>query len=133
MEKLGHLHEVDTVLLTTRRRDGRTVNTPVNLAVMDDDTGYFRTWSTSGKARRIRNFPDVRIAPCSWRGRPGGSDQPAQAVLLSGAETSVAKRVIVKRFPVLHGLFVPLTHRLLRYRTVYFKVVPTEEPTPWMA
>jgi PPOX class probable F420-dependent enzyme len=133
MEKLGHLHEIDVVLLTTRGSDGDAANSRVNLVVVDDDTGYFRTWSAAGAVELIRNVPDVRIAPCSWLGRPGGSDQPARAVLVSATEAVVARRAIVKRFPLLQGLLVPLAFRLLRYRTVYFKVVPTEEPTPWMA
>jgi PPOX class probable F420-dependent enzyme len=133
MEKLGHLHQVDVVLLTARGSDGDAANSRVNLVVVDDDTGYFRTSSAARAVELIQNVPDVRIAPCSWRGRPGGSDQPARAVLVGAAEAVVAKRAIARRFPMLQGLVVPLAFRLLRYRTVYFKVAPTEEPTPWMA
>jgi PPOX class probable F420-dependent enzyme len=132
VEKLGHLKGVHQVLLTTRRPDGGTANTPVNLAIVDDDTGYFRTWSTSGNARRIQDFPDVRIAPCNVRGRPGGSDQPCRAVPVSGVEATAARRALSKRFPVLQGLLVPLTHRLLSRTTVHYRVVPMDEPTPWM-
>jgi uncharacterized protein len=48
-----------TVLLTTRKRDGTTVGTPVNIALGSDGRAYFRTWSATGKAKRIRNFPQV--------------------------------------------------------------------------
>ena len=74
METFEHLRRAKTVLLSTRRRDGSTVDTPVNLVVDEDGVAYFRTWSTSGKARRLRNFPGVRVAPCSFTGRPQGSD-----------------------------------------------------------
>ncbi len=131
METFGHLRRADTVLLTTRRRDGSTVDTPVNLAVDEHGLGYFRTWSTSGKALRLRNFPGARVAPCSITGRPQGSDQPAVASLLSGADAESARQLLARRFPVIHGRLVPLAHRLLRRDTVYYRLRPAEEPTPW--
>jgi PPOX class probable F420-dependent enzyme len=131
VETLEHLRRADTVLLSTRRRDGRTVDTPVNLVVDEQGLGYFRTWSTSGKARRLRNFPGVRVAPCSFTGRPQGSDQPAVASLLSGSDVDLARTLLARRFPLIHGRLVPLVHRLRHYDTVYYRLVPAEEPTPW--
>ncbi|HEV2885634.1 MAG TPA: PPOX class F420-dependent oxidoreductase, partial [Jatrophihabitans sp.] len=107
VETFEHLRRADTVLLSTRRRDGSTVATPVNLVVDDQGQGYFRTWSTAGKARRLRNFPGVRVAPCSFLGRPKGSDQPAVATLLSGADIEEARRLLARRFPIIHGRLVP--------------------------
>ncbi len=131
METFEHLRRAHTVLLSTRRRDGSTVDTPVNLVVDEEGKGYFRTWATSGKARRLRNFPGVRVAPCSFTGRPQGSDQPAVASLLSGPDIELARRLLARRFPVLHGRLVPLVHRLMRYETAYYRLRPAEEPTPW--
>jgi PPOX class probable F420-dependent enzyme len=131
METFEHLRRADTVLLSTRRRNGSIVDTPVNLAVDEHGVGYFRTWATSGKAKRLRNFPGVRVAPCSRTGRPQGSDQPAIASLLSGADTERARKLLVQRFPLLHGRLVPLVHRLRHHRTVYYRLVPADEPTPW--
>src|SRR5436305_14827720 len=92
MESFEHLRRTHTVLLSTRRRDGRVVDTPVNLAVDADGTGYFRTWSTAAKAKRMANFPGVRVAPCRPNGRPTGSDQPAFATRLDGADAEYARR-----------------------------------------
>lgn len=131
MENFEHLRRARTVLLSTRRRDGRTVPTPVNLAVDVDGTGYFRTWSTAGKARRLANFPGVRIAPCSVNGRAQGSDQPALASRLSGTDAERARRLLAERFPVLHGRLVPRLDRLRRLDAVYYRLVPADEPTPW--
>ena len=131
METFEHLRRADTVLLSTRRRNGATVDTPVNVAVDEQGHGYFRTWSTSGKARRLRNFPGVRVAPCSFTGRPQGSDQPAVASLLSGSEIELARTLLVRRFPLIHGRLVPLVHRVLHRQTIYYRLVPAEEPTPW--
>jgi PPOX class probable F420-dependent enzyme len=131
MENFEHLRRAKTVLLSTRRKDGRTVHTPVNVALDRDGTGYFRTWSTAGKARRLANFPGVRLAPCSVTGRPQGSDQPALARQLSGPDTDHARRLLAEQFPVLHGVIVPWTHRLQHRHTLYYRLVPADEPTPW--
>ena len=131
MENFEHLRRAGTVLLSTRRRDGRVVHTPVSLAVDADGAGYFRTWATAGKAKRMANFPGVRVAPCSATGRPKGSDQPALAVRLSGADADHARQLLAARFPWLHGRVVPLIHRLTGRQTVYYRLVPAGEPTPW--
>ena len=41
-----------TVLLTTFRRDGTPVGTPVSVAV-EGNRAYFRTWESAGKLKRI--------------------------------------------------------------------------------
>jgi uncharacterized protein len=46
-----------TVLLTTYRRDGTPVGTPVNIAV-EGDHAFVRTWDTAWKFKRIRNTPE---------------------------------------------------------------------------
>jgi PPOX class probable F420-dependent enzyme len=131
MESFEHLRRTKTVLLSTRRRDGRIVDTPVNLAVDTDGMGYFRTWSTAGKAKRLANFPGARVAPCTFRGRPKGSDQPALTTRLTGADADYARQQLAARFPLLQGRLVPLIHRLTRRQTIYYRLTPAEEPTPW--
>jgi uncharacterized protein len=59
------------VLLTTYRRDGAPVGTPVNV-VVEGDHAYFRTWDTAWKLRRIRNNPEVHFAPSTPLGKPTG-------------------------------------------------------------
>jgi len=66
------------VLLTTYRRDGRPVGTPVSIAV-DEDRAFFRTWDTTGKFKRIRNNPEVEVAPHSaWQAHGSGDPRPRQ-------------------------------------------------------
>jgi PPOX class probable F420-dependent enzyme len=50
------------VLLTTYRRNGTGVGTPVHIAVVGD-RAFVRTWDTAWKLKRIRNNPEVEIAP----------------------------------------------------------------------
>jgi uncharacterized protein len=112
-----------TVLLTTRKRDGATVGTPVNIAVGPDGRAYFRTWSATGKAKRMRNFPQVWIAPCTARGKATGPQREATALLLSGPEAAVAASALAAKYPVLQGLLVPAFHRLTKKTTVHYELL----------
>jgi uncharacterized protein len=110
-----------TVLMETRRRDGTWVATPVSL-VMDGTVGYFRTYDAAGKAKRLRNFPEVRVAPSTLRGRPTGPAAEARVRLLHGAEAEHARRLLARRYPVLHGLLVPWAHRLKGWTTLHYEL-----------
>src|SRR5687767_11737197 len=57
------------VLLTTFRRDGTPVRTPVNIAVdADGERAFIRTWDATWKFKHLRNNPQVEIAPSTFRG-----------------------------------------------------------------
>jgi PPOX class probable F420-dependent enzyme len=120
-ESLGTLAEQHDMVLETRRRDGRWVATPVNPSV-DGDHVYFRTWDTSGKAKRLRNFGDVRFAPSTVRGRPTGSWLRGRATMLNGQESDHAARLINRRYPLLQGVAVRLYHRLRRLHTRHYRI-----------
>ena len=117
-----------TVLVTTYRRDGRPVGTPVSLAV-DGDHAYLRSFEQAGKTRRIHRNPRVAVAPSTARGRPTGPAIQATARCLEGAESRRAARLLVGKHPLLHGVLVPLTHRLGRAKTgktVHFQLTPRD-------
>jgi PPOX class probable F420-dependent enzyme len=57
--------------LETFRKNGEGVKTPVWFAE-EDGALYVTTLSTTGKAKRIRNIPRVRIAPCDRSGNIEG-------------------------------------------------------------
>lgn len=115
-----------TVMLTTRKRDGATVGTPVNIALGPDGRAYFRTWSATGKAKRIRNFPQVWIAPCTARGKITGPQRQATAVLLPGPEAGVAARALAGKYPLLQGFLVPAFHRFTKKTTVHYELLPPD-------
>ena len=113
------LHGAKTVLLTTHKRDGTAVSTPVSIA-FDGERAFFRTWHTAWKAKRLANNPRVEVAPCTFRGRPTGSAIRARATLLQGDDARKAADALATRHPVLQGILVPLAHRLMRYRTMHY-------------
>jgi uncharacterized protein len=98
------------ILLTTYRRDGTPVGTPVHIAV-EGDRAYVRTFEPSGKLKRIRNNPEVEIAPSTLRGRPTGEARTARARVLDGQEAAHAAHLLAAKYPLLHGRLIPWYHR----------------------
>jgi PPOX class probable F420-dependent enzyme len=74
------------VSLLTYRKDGRGVRTPVWITPAAVARAYVYTNRTSGKVKRIRNNPCVRIAPCTMRGDLLGEWQEATARLVDNAD-----------------------------------------------
>ena len=118
-----------TVLLTTFRRDGTPVGTPVSI-VVDDNSAFVRSWDTAGKMRRIRNNPEVTIAPSTARGTPTGPALLARARILTGEESSYAGQLLARKYPLFHGVLVPLVHRLRRNTTTHIELA-LQPDTVW--
>ena len=114
-----------TILLTTYRRDGTPVGTPVHVAV-DGDRAFVRTWDTTGKLKRIRNDPSVEICPSTVGGRPTGPVIRARARVLEGEEAAHAGRMLARKYPVLHGFLIPLVHRLRGNETIHIELRPID-------
>jgi PPOX class probable F420-dependent enzyme len=110
-----------TALLTTYKRDGSPVATPVNLAV-EGDHAYFRSYNKAWKTKRIRNNAAVKLAPCSVRGKPRGQALGAHARLLSGDEERHARAVIARRHPLFQRFVIPFGHKISRYQTMHYEV-----------
>jgi PPOX class probable F420-dependent enzyme len=118
-----------TILLKTRKRDGTWVGTPVSIAVQDDHA-YIRTYDKSWKSKRLANFPQVRFAPSTFRGRPSGSEVNAIARLLDGEQASGAASLLARKYPLLHGLLVPISHRVMRTKTLRYELSQLQEAEP---
>jgi uncharacterized protein len=123
MSSLNTLRDTKTVLLTSYKRDGTPVATPVSLA-FDGDRAFFRTWDGAWKTRRLRNNPHVEVAPSTFRGKARGPAVPSRATLLAGTDADVAARALARRHRLLQGIAVPLAHRLMRYRTMHYELHP---------
>lgn len=64
---LGRFSHHEFINLKTYKRSGHSVNTPVWFAHNGREL-FVRTVEDSGKMKRLRNNPFVRIAPCDSRG-----------------------------------------------------------------
>ena len=120
---LAHVRGAKTILLTTYKRDGTPVGTPVSIA-FDGDRAFFRSYDKAWKTRRLRRNPQVELAPCTLRGKPVGPPVTARATLLDGEQANVARGALARRHPILQGILVPLAHRVLRYQTIHYELSP---------
>ncbi|MFF1421029.1 PPOX class F420-dependent oxidoreductase [Streptomyces sp. NPDC058280] len=100
------------VLITTFRRDGREVPTPV-WVIRDGDALGIWTVAASGKVKRIRNRADVLVSACDIRGNPSGEPVPGQAEILDGGQTRHYRSLLGRKYG-LPGRLTLLGSRLRR-------------------
>lgn len=100
------------LLVTTYRKDGRAVPTPV-WVVRDGEALGVWTVAESGKVKRIRNRGDVLVAPCDVRGNREGDDLPAHAEILDAKGTAAVRKLIRRKYGLI-GRMVLLGSRLRR-------------------
>jgi PPOX class probable F420-dependent enzyme len=91
--------------LETFKKNGDSVKTPVWFAADPsaslDSSGakiYAYTIGVSGKVKRIRNNPSVKIAPCDMRGRVLGEWVEARAEIISGEEATRGMQLLNKKY-----------------------------------
>jgi PPOX class probable F420-dependent enzyme len=84
-----------TALLTTYRRDGRPVLTPVSIALAGG-RAYFVTAVDSGKAKRVAHCEEVVLAPCTTSGRPLGPGVAGRSRLVDRASRRHLTRVLLR-------------------------------------
>jgi hypothetical protein len=83
--------------LTTFRKNGAAVATPIWFAEGDGRL-YFMTRNDSWKYKRIRNNPQVKVAPCTVRGKITGPESAGRARVLPKAEWPKAKAVLCRKY-----------------------------------
>ncbi len=88
--------------LSTRKRDGSFVNTPVWFAQERETNNYYvYSLDNSGKVKRIRNFPEMKVGICTYSGKPKGGWFYAIADLVDEPEyTKVAYSVLRKKYGI---------------------------------
>ncbi|MEE4546362.1 PPOX class F420-dependent oxidoreductase [Streptomyces sp. V4-01] len=99
-------------LITTFRRDGREVPTPV-WVIRDGDALGIWTVATSGKVKRIRNRADVLVSSCDIRGNASGEPVPGTAEILSVAQTRHYRGLLGRKYGMV-GRLTLLGSRLRR-------------------
>ncbi|HEY2692567.1 MAG TPA: PPOX class F420-dependent oxidoreductase [Streptosporangiaceae bacterium] len=118
---LAQVREAKTILLTTFKRDGTPIGTPVSVA-FDGDRAFFRSYDKAWKTKRLRRNPQVEVAPSTLLGKPTGPPVAARAILLDGEQAEVAAHALARRHPVLQGVLVPTAHRMRHYRTMHYEL-----------
>jgi hypothetical protein len=126
-----------TVVLTTYRRDGRAVDTPIYIAV-EDGRAFVRTYRTALKTKRLGRNPEAILWRASNGSRPPlvallfpkqthrvGSGVRVRARELAGVEARAAATALTRKYPILNRFVIPWTHRFVyRTTTVHYELTP---------
>lgn len=110
--------------LTTFRKNGKAVSTPVWFASKDEKL-YIMTTVHTGKVKRIRNNPQVTLEPATGRGKSLGPAAGGTARILPHGEDMIAKQALASKY----GWQVALFNLMLRLRgkmrdQVHLEIVP---------
>jgi uncharacterized protein len=119
---LAPLRDTKTILLTTYKKDGTPVPTPVSIA-FDGERAFFRSYDKAWKTKRLRRNPDIQAAPATLRGQPVGPAIRARAILLDDDQARVAARALARRHRILQAILVPAAHRMMRYHTMHYELI----------
>jgi PPOX class probable F420-dependent enzyme len=112
-------------LVVSYRRDGTPVPTPVWFGV-DPGRIYFRGEAGSGKLKRIRANPFVRVARCDARGRPSAPPLDGTARLLPADEAARAERIIQRNYGRARRVY---ERWLTLAEGAYVEITPTQRPS----
>lgn len=96
VDEIGHSKYIS---LTTYRKDGTPVATPV-WHVVQDGVLYLISDADAWKVKRIRKNSHVVVTVCNFRGRiaPGAPSAEGTARLLDEAETQTGRRLIARKY-----------------------------------
>jgi hypothetical protein len=129
-EQLAALAGERHISLTTFKRDGTPVATPV--WVVTDDGRRLLVWSgaETWKVKRIRREPRVRVAACDAKGKIHGESMDGTARLLGSAAGHLVQRLLrqkyglVKRALDAFNSLVRVLARRPRAQAEYIEIVP---------
>jgi PPOX class probable F420-dependent enzyme len=93
------------VALTTYRRDGTPVTTPV-WAAAEGESLYLFSNAAAGKVKRLRNSSRAAIAPCTATGTITGAQLPAEAFNLTNDQMPKVWKLLTKKYGMAARLFV---------------------------
>lgn len=117
----------ECISLTTFRKSGKPVSTPVRFAV-ESGKLYVSTRTKAGKVKRIRINPKVQLAPCTMRGKVVGPTMKAVPRILPAGEQTMAERTLESNLGWIMriGRFIS-NLRGGRGESVYLEILPVEE------
>jgi hypothetical protein len=96
------LQERKYINLETFRKNGQGVRTPVWFAGEQEqgvpEKLYAYSTADSGKAKRVRNNPRVRVAPCDVRGKLLGEWVEARVEVVTGDEAEHGMKLLNKKY-----------------------------------
>jgi PPOX class probable F420-dependent enzyme len=101
--------------LTTYRRDGSPVSTPVWF-VEDEGRLFVTTAVDSYKARRLRHNPAAMVAPCTARGVAKGDAVPVHVKFLPEADHARVDALMAEKYGIDKILVLPVYRLVTKLR-----------------
>ena len=126
-EPFPQLHKQQFMNLTTYRKNGQPVVTTVWFAQVGDKL-YGMSEPQAGKCKRIRNNPNVSVAPSTYAGKVLGAAASGLARILPEVEASVAARALDKKYG-LQMTFFKIYMKVRRVPQAFWEIKPAPEPT----
>ena len=105
-DKLSEFAGQRHISLETYRKTGDPVRTPVWF-IEENGELFVRTDSSTGKIRRIRNNPQVRIAPCNARGTVKGTWVNGEARMIEPESSEHVFSILRKKYG--------MSYRIIRF------------------
>jgi len=97
MSEIQDLQSKKYILLETYRKNDQPVRTPVWFVIQNDFVCVI-TREDTGKVKRIRQNPKVKLAPCTFKGKPIGKWISGNATKVTGEEAQAAIKLRKKKY-----------------------------------
>jgi PPOX class probable F420-dependent enzyme len=112
----------NVALLTTFRRNGQGVGTPVGIRLAEGKV-YFTTWSSTGKVKRLAHNPRVTLAPFTKMGmKVIGPTVEGTARRLEETEVEKLSALFTSGF---RGRIWNLIYQLRGWQAIHYEVTLT--------
>ena len=106
--------------LETYRRNGQAVRTTVWF-VMDAGTIYIRTDMNSGKVKRIKNNPNIRITPSGARGQLKGKWIEGKIKMAGSLELEHANQLLEQKYGI-QGKIIRVLNKIRNTRPTVLSI-----------
>jgi PPOX class probable F420-dependent enzyme len=106
--------------LETYRRNGQAVRTTVWF-VMDAGTIYIRTDMNSGKIKRIKNNPNIRITPSGARGQLKGKWIEGKIKMAGSLELEHANQLLEQKYGI-QGKIIRIFNKIRNTRPTVLSI-----------
>ena len=107
-------------VLVSYRKNGQAMPSPLWFGTADGKL-YFQTSPDGFKVKRIRNNPEVRVAPCTSRGKPVGPPFIGKARVVPDSDASVAERAVQSNYGIGRKIYTLFSGSV---DSVYVEVTP---------
>jgi PPOX class probable F420-dependent enzyme len=102
--KLEQFQNKEYIRLETVKRNGQVVSTPVWF-VVEDGALFVRFYVNSGKVKRMRNDPHVRITPSDAMGKPHGLTIDGTAIRADGDMEIKISQLLYRKYGLMKMSF----------------------------